>query len=242
MASTTDYKLAEDSSIEKKVEISNNEEQCPSNWSSKKLAHHIAESGLGDYSEMIMQHKITGKLALILGDQDLKDMGVTVIGDRLRLKEALGSLKSKSKYSLNSRSHVLWEGVEKRYYNDSEKDFATCFGIMPDDPGTYKLTGTHLKIKTVHPLRFGPAHLRCWFEYGLQNVDLTQIADIDVMTTAAPCPQRVFCCARGRDVIDIKTNASPRKRVILLVNEGEGDYVSNMIMTQAEEASHMDRS
>jgi len=242
MASTTDYKLAEDSSIEKTTEKIANDEQCPSTWSSKKLANHIAECGLGDYSTMIMQHKITGKLALVLSDNDFKEMGVTVIGDRLRLKHTIGSLKSKSKYSLNARSQVLWEGVEKRYYNDAEKDFATCFGIMPDDPGTYKLTGTHLKIKTVHPLRFGPAHLRCWFEYGLQNVDITQIEDIDVMTTAAPCPQRVFCCARGRDVIDIKTNASPRKRVLLLVNEGEGDYVSNLIMTQAEEALYMDRS
>lgn len=248
----TDYQL-DDSKIHSKMSnvtsgtagdaqtVATEKIPCPSTWSSRELAKHLSENGLGDYAGKIMAHKINGKLVNYLGDEDLREMGITIVGDRLRFKQCLLSLQRKTKYNLNTRNKAIWEGTERRYYSTGEQNCYTCYGIMPDDPGTYKLTSSQLKIKTVNPLRFGPTQLRCWFEYGLKTIDLNDVKEVDVMTTAAPCPQRVFCCAPGRDLVEIQTDDVPRKRVVLQLKEGEGEYVSGLIMAQAEEAQMIDR-
>lgn len=61
-------------------------------WSTNQLAEYFrgkTDICDGDYSEMIATHKITGRVAHRLKDQDLKDMGVTTVGDRLAIMDEI---------------------------------------------------------------------------------------------------------------------------------------------------------
>ena len=64
--------------------------------------------------------------------------------------------------------------------------------------------------------------------------------DIEVIETKAPCPQRVFCLASGKDLIEIHTIDSDGK-VVLKVNEGDGERVGALILNQVESAQMIER-
>ena len=100
------------------------------NWNARKLAEYVEESGLKSYASMIITHKITGKVASLLTDDDLKEMGMTVVGDRLRFKQLILQLGRKARYT--ARDKPVWRGEEQRYYSMMEKELCTCFGIFPD--------------------------------------------------------------------------------------------------------------
>jgi len=70
---------------------------------------------------------------------------------------------------------------------------------------------------------------------------LSRVNDIEVIDTKAPCPQRVFCCAPGKDLIEIHT-IDKNGKVILKVKEGEGETVSTLILNQVECAQVIDRN
>ena len=55
-------------------------------WDSQQLADFLSSAGLMAYRKMVLDHKITGKHAHLLTDEDLRDMGMIVVGDRLRFK------------------------------------------------------------------------------------------------------------------------------------------------------------
>ena len=100
------------------------------NWNARQVAHYVEESGLKSYASMIITHKITGKVVSLLTDEDLKEMGMTVVGDRLRFKQLILKLGRKSRYT--GRNKPLWRGEEQRYHSKVEKELNTCFGLLPD--------------------------------------------------------------------------------------------------------------
>ena len=57
--------------------------------------------------------------ATLLSDDDLKEMGVNVVGDRLMIKHSLKDLKRTSRF--NKRMEAIWEGTEQIFFNDSEQ-------------------------------------------------------------------------------------------------------------------------
>jgi hypothetical protein len=110
-----------------------------------------------------------------------------------------------------------------------------CFA----DPTTYRLTPGYLKIKTVQPSSCGTCQC-CCFTYSLRNIDLSKVNDLEVIDTKAPCPQRVCCCAPGKDLIEVHT-IDKNGKVILQVREGDGEKICNLILTQVERAQVIDR-
>ena len=227
-------------------------------WDTNELASFLKNKAkLGDYSEMFVHHKISGRIAPLLTDQDLKDMGITIVGDRLRIKSLLHHMKWKKRYQ--SRNKVIWEDTERLYYSNAEQMCWTCCGLFPDDPSTYKLTNTHLKIKTVDPLRCGPIKCCCCYEYHVNNVDLSKIDDVDVVGVPSPCFARVFCCAPGKEIVELKTstedgttgtasnstkindNVAMIGKLNIILKSGQGEHVSQLIMNQIEEAQVLER-
>ena len=210
-------------------------------WSTEKLVEYFSNNGLGDYEECLTVHKITGKLAPLLTDQDLKDMGITCVGDRLRFRAHLNALKRKAR--AETRRRAIWEGKERIYFSDCETLIMTCGGCCPDDPSTYKLTSSHLKVKVVEPARIGPLKLCCCHEYSTNNIDLTHIADVDVVGIPSPCFQRIFCCAPGKDVVEIesKSESETGGKVTMTLKGTDGDEVAELIMNAVEEAQVMER-
>lgn len=211
-------------------------------WDSRQLGVYFRKRGLGAYFDALQKHKITGQLAPLLGDQDLKEMGVDIVGDRLMFKHHLKDLSRRERY--NKRVQSLWEGTERVFFSECDRNCCTCNGCCPVDPSTYKLTQSHLKIKRVQPARCGPFRLFCLGpSYVSKNIDLSNIDDVEVMGVPAPCCHRTFCCSRGKDLIEVESRFDGRGtgKIFLVLEEGHGEPVANLILNQVEESQKMER-
>lgn len=212
-------------------------------WTPERLGLFFRNRGLGEYADLLVKHKINGHLAPLLTDDDLKEMGVLVVGDRLMFRHYLKQLSLRVRY--HKRIASLWEGEERLFFSNCEKNCWTMCGFCPLDPSTYKLTTSHLRVKKVRPYRCGPMVLCCCgASYVSHNIDLSKVDDVDVMGVPAPCLQRVCCCARGKDVLEVESrfDKQPGGKVILRLPEGQGEAVSNLILNQVEESQKMERS
>ena len=99
-------------------------------------------------------------------------------------------------------------------------------------------------MKKVKPLRCGPIRLCCCNEYNTNNVDLTYVADVDVNGVPAPCCERVLCCAPGKDIVDIEIRGYGGGDVLnhqLVLREGEGDHVAELVLNCIEESQRIER-
>lgn len=210
------------------------------NWNSEKLAEFFNSKGLGAYSDTLIQHKITGPLAPLLSDDDLKDMGITIVGDRLMFKHYIKQLSQHVRFT--NRVKSMWEGEEQLFYSECDKKCITCCGFCPIDPSTYKLTTSHLRVNKVQHTRCGPFPLICFgATYLNNNIDLSKVDDVDVTGTPAPCLQRICCCANGKDVVEVDSRFDKDGKVYLTLAQGDGERVTNLILNQVEEAQKMDR-
>mmetsp|Transcript_2072 Transcript_2072/g.4881 ORF Transcript_2072/g.4881 Transcript_2072/m.4881 type:complete len:236 (+) Transcript_2072:111-818(+) len=210
------------------------------NWNAEKLAEFFNSKGLGAYSDTLIQHKITGPLAPLLSDDDLKDMGITIVGDRLMFKHYIKQLSRHDRFT--NRVKSMWEGEEQLFYSECDKTCITCCGFCPIDPSTYKLTTSHLRVNKVQHTRCGPIPLCCFGATHLSNnIDLSKVDDVDVTGTPAPCLQRVCCCANGKDVVEVDSRFDKEGKVYLTLAQGDGERVTNLILNQVEEAQKMDR-
>jgi len=205
-------------------------------WNSEQLADYFDSHGLGDYREVLIYHKITGKIAPQLTDDDLKDIGVKIVGDRCRFRHVIKSLGRKARQV--QRNKLYWAGKERVFFGAAEWCVSTCFGLFPEDPSTYRLTTNHLRIKTVEPLRCGPIRLCCCAAHQINNVDLTHVDDVDMEMIPPPFLQQCLCCAKGKDILDVSTGEG---NFDIILAAGNGEYVSDLIMNQVEESQMMER-
>jgi len=207
------------------------------NWSSQDLANYFANKGLGEYREVIMYHRITGGIAPHLTDNDMKDMGIKIVGDRCRFRKQIVILARKARAV--QRTKVIWEAREKLFFGACDACVGTCCGLFPEDPSTYRLTESHLKVRLVEPNRCGPITCMCCTTYSVNNVDMTYVNDVDLIGVPAPFLHQVLCCAEGKEIVDI--NSTNEGKIYLTLNEGEGERAAQMIMNQIEEAQIMER-
>jgi hypothetical protein len=84
-------------------------------WDANKLAEFFQSKGLGQYSNTLIQHKITGPIAPLLSDDDLKEMGIKIVGDRLMFRHYIQQLSRHDRF--NSRVKAIWEGEERLFTN-----------------------------------------------------------------------------------------------------------------------------
>lgn len=210
-------------------------------WTPEQLANFFSKTGLGQYHEVFLRHRISGRLAPLLTNEQLKEMGIQIVGDRLRILAIAQAFSHKARYDKRTKS--LWEGTEQLYFTDCFKFCCTAGGCCPDDPSTYKLTSNHLRVKTVEPSRIGPVKLCCCYQYSIDNVDLSKVDDVDIMGEPAPCCQRVLCCAPGRDHVVITTSIASANggRMSLVIPQGQGERVATMLLHQIEEAQMIER-
>jgi SAM domain (Sterile alpha motif) len=99
-------------------------------WDSQQLADFLSSAGLMAYKKMVLDHKITGKFAHLLTDEDLRDMGMIVVGDRLRFKQLMMTMGRKARFCNTTKA--IWSGEEQKYYSDAERYCCTCVGLVPD--------------------------------------------------------------------------------------------------------------
>lgn len=54
--------------------------------------------------------------------------------------------------------------------------------------------------------------------------------------------QRMCCCARGIDKLEVESRFEKGGKVWLTLDEGQGEAVANLILNQVEESQKMERS
>lgn len=207
-------------------------------WNAEKVADYFSQNGLEDYHETILHHKITGKVACKLNDMDLTDMGIILIGDRCRFRYIIQNLMRQER--AEQRLKVMWEGEEKIFFGCLDEAFGSCCGCCPEDPSTYKLTQSYMKVKKVNPIRVGFITCPCHSSYTINNIDLTYVNDVDVLGVPPPLCQKILCCAQGKDIVDISTTTDDGK-VLLFLHQDLGEPVANLILSQVEDAQVMER-
>lgn len=205
-------------------------------WSSEDVADFFENKGLGEYRELLVHHRITGKVAPQLTDTDLKDMGIKIVGDRCRFRYILKTFGRKARQV--QRNKIVWSGEERVFFGCADWCVGSCGGLCPIDPSTYRLTNNHLKIRLVDPVRVGPVRLCCCAKFSVNNIDLSQVDDVDIEGIPAPFVQQCFCCADGKEIIEVSTAEGD---VPVIVRMGEAQMVSDNIMNQVEEAQMIER-
>lgn len=75
----------------------------------------------------------------------------------------------------------------------------------------------------------------------MRNIDLSKVKDVEFINVAAPCPQRVCCCANGSDLVEIHPNDTTYRKVVLKLKAGEGQEACKKILTQVEKNQVMQR-
>ena len=64
-------------------------------WDSAKVASWLKQIGLSQFEEKFIENQITGDVLPVLGVEELREMGLTVIGPRTYLVKCLKKLKGK---------------------------------------------------------------------------------------------------------------------------------------------------
>ncbi|KAL7565967.1 hypothetical protein ACA910_008422 [Epithemia clementina (nom. ined.)] len=212
------------------------------NWNSVELANYLKQQGCGDnYAELFLQNKITGQEAPDLKDDTLKEMGITIVGDRLRITKALQQLRQSQAQA--EREEVLWQGHELLYVSWFQQCCQTCAGCCPQDAATYTLRSHHLEIKTVHPCRCGPlvcCGSLCGATYEIDNIDLSEITDADVKGVPPGCCQAICCCGVTQEHVILTTGAEGEK--VLKLPKDVGQDVARRVKNQVEIMQRMERS
>lgn len=210
-------------------------------WDEDRLGLFFRQRGLGAYCEVMKQHKITGRLAPHMSDDNLKEMGISCVGDRLMFRHVLKDLSRQERFK--KRIESLWEGQERMFFSNYERNCWTLCGLFPIDPSTYKLSRNHIKVKKVQPVRCGPVRLCCFgSSHVSNNIDLSKVDDVDVMGIPAPCFQRTCCCASGKDIVEVESRFEKDGKITLVLAEGHGEVLANLILNQVEESQKMERS
>eukprot|EP00466_Bigelowiella_natans_P019065 jgi/Bigna1/85618/estExt_fgenesh1_pg.C_50062 len=147
-------------------------------WDVKEVGEYISSLGFKDISEIFMAHKIDGSLLPSIGKAEMKEMGVKVVGDRLKFLK----INNKNKVLARRvwRNKVIWEGEEFREGPCGDMlPFGFPYCCWTGVPDKYKVTNTKFTalMKTYHEDGYFP----CLTDKTIQanNFDLTTVNDVD---------------------------------------------------------------
>uniref|UniRef100_A0A7S0CCT3 SAM domain-containing protein n=1 Tax=Proboscia inermis TaxID=420281 RepID=A0A7S0CCT3_9STRA len=216
----------------------------PSKWSTKQLCAYLKKDGVsGDITATFAEQNIDGSIAYTLTEAHLQEMGVKSIGDRQQILRKIEVLKKSAK--LSERTAVLWQGQGPFHTTFVGKLMKTCCYCCPEPQIKYKLVGNTYSETTIWKGGIGPNMLRdcqccCGDTEDVDNVDLTQVQDIDSTTVPANCCEKCFCCGVDYTVITINTkNDKEDKTIEISKSAGKEAYLK--INNQVENGQPMAR-
>eukprot|EP00931_Biecheleriopsis_adriatica_P116203 TRINITY_DN91881_c0_g1_i1.p1 TRINITY_DN91881_c0_g1~~TRINITY_DN91881_c0_g1_i1.p1 ORF type:complete len:257 (-),score=45.92 TRINITY_DN91881_c0_g1_i1:110-880(-) len=164
--------------------------------SAQQVAQMIAKNGFADYAHVFQEHNISGPRLLLLGADELREMGIRKVGDRLGIQQMLLQLQSAARAVWRSAAiaeheeaypHPLWH-----YW------IHTCCGACPLQMDRYKLTHTQLKVTHKHSAVCCGRRCSC-FGVRVENDmhPLDQIVDVDTTNIqdgcCSPALTRISC-------------------------------------------------
>ena len=150
-------------------------------WGSDEVCRWLAEVGLSQYAPRFRDHKIMGRVLPSIEERHLREMGVDIVGDRVRLLAEARRLATHAVQA--NRFKVLWEGAAPRFTKgplDWCWQWCVCRPVWAE-VNRYKLTANSLVV-TINQAGWCCNMLeRKRFE---RNVDLSNVAGVNLVTSS----------------------------------------------------------
>merc|ERR1719277_510535 len=209
------------------------------NMTPEDVAKYFEKRGFGEHGDVWLHHRVNGDRLILLTVDDVKQLGITSIGDRMGIQRELDLLKLGASRRL--RNMTIVEHREAYEGSDCEKAFYTCFGLFPRDEDVYTLTASSLRLQQYNYARICGSWKCTCLGTAVQtdNISLDQIRDVDTLVM-----KKGFCCfAVDKAKLMIAVGAgndseSAEARVVqkdLFVEGAVGEDFSNQIFLAIEE-------
>merc|ERR1719277_297504 len=92
------------------------------------VAKYFEKRGFGEHGAVWVHHRVNGERLILLTTDDVKQLGITSIGDRMGIQRELDLLKLAATRKMRNKTIV--EHHEAYDGSDFEKSFYTCFGLF----------------------------------------------------------------------------------------------------------------
>lgn len=154
--------------------------------SPEQVGQLFASKGFTEYSHLFQQHNINGHRLLLLTPDDLREMGVNKIGDRLGMQHELSLFKSTARTVM--RSSKIEEHEQVYPHNTCRWLCDTCCGLCPPQMDHYTLGTMSLKITHTYSPTVCGRRCSCLGVRVENDVHpLTQIVDVDTTNVQNGC-------------------------------------------------------
>jgi len=210
-----------------------------SEWSVQQVQEFWANRGYAEHAEVWERHDITGDRLVALSADDVRELGITSIGDRMGMQKDLEAMRLV--YRKLMRNKVLAKHHEAFDGSQLQLCLHTCCGCLPRDPDKYTLTASGLRMDEYDiPRICGIWKCMCWGgNLHVDNISLDQIRDVDVMVTKSG-----FCCFsvnKSHVVVAVGAGNEAESEMARIVQKDmcleadEGDDFANTIFMAVEE-------
>jgi len=203
------------------------------------VAKYFEKRGFGEHGDVWVNHRVNGQRVILLTVQDVKDLGITSIGDRMGIQRELDLLRLAATRKM--RNNTIAQHKEAYDGSDCEKAFYTCFGLFPRDEDTYTLTASSLRLQEYKVPRIcGTWKCTCLGSAtSTDNISLDQIRDVDTLITkkglccfAVDKAKLMIAVAAGNDSESAEARVTQKD---IFVEGPVGEEFSNQIFLAIEE-------
>eukprot|EP00472_Partenskyella_glossopodia_P003330 CAMPEP_0197532466 /NCGR_PEP_ID=MMETSP1318-20131121/39795_1 /TAXON_ID=552666 /ORGANISM="Partenskyella glossopodia, Strain RCC365" /LENGTH=244 /DNA_ID=CAMNT_0043089033 /DNA_START=70 /DNA_END=804 /DNA_ORIENTATION=- len=199
-------------------------------WTVQAVGDYVANSGFPDLAPKFMAHKIDGSVLYYLGREELIEVGVTCVGDRLKIQRQIGQLQTQARAEF--RNAVTWEALESRV--TCCLGWEACFGFpccwCQPPREVYRLTRSSLRVE-YYDLKNNCCGMWCGGRLTIDNWELETIVDVD---TATDNPRACTVCDYPRSSVEVTNRKDSVVRMFLKIDEA--DAVQQAIRDAVAEA------
>jgi len=203
----------------------------PANWNTKAVVDWLTAMRLQEHAQNFRAQRITGDVLPLLSEDHLKELGVTIIGERVALLAAIGKLRHGA--ANRHRFRILWEENAQIYTTGPCGWIGSQCCCVPccEDPDHYKLTGSTLVVIEVDKKTYNS--LCCTTSKVTRNIDLSTIAGVTAIHASSLCD-----CGCAADEVHVQLNSELGLDEVrpLKIKKGEGDRVTKLIQSALEDA------
>jgi len=208
-------------------------------WGVPEVQAYFEKKAQGEWVKVWAEHDITGERLVLLTAEDIKDLGIDSIGDRMSITNLIEKMKVEWRKIM--RNQVKARAIEAFNGSCIGEKVSTCCGFFPRDPDKYTLTASRLSIDDYEVPRIcGAWKCMCLGgAHSTDNIQLDQVRDVDTVVTKKGC----WCCAVHKATIHIAVGAGNdsehhEARVLtkeLFLEDHEGEDFANRIFMAVEE-------
>lgn len=137
-----------------RLEDSENEihDKLVTKWDDEEVAKTLEIFGLSDYSENFAKHKIKGKALLLLNEEDMEELGVTKVGEKIRLRDLIIKLRKMYQQQKQNQKKTLKKSLSlsprRKFMGSNPPAFNSENDVIEEESDSYDTDKTKREAKT----------------------------------------------------------------------------------------------